>query len=141
MNEVHYFIPAHVVCQPAAEFCGEVELSVRESTGPAESAHGVTYFAVDTVVHIAGHDGAASFINVLSLLKNSDFQRGRLEGELVGCIDAGLPAANDCYIIKMFHRTLLYDAVSGILSVKDLLVKSMKGFADAIIKNCCFKCQ
>ena len=70
-------------------------------------AHG----AVDALLHLARHDGAAAVIDILTLVQGQDLQTGVQVGQLVGGEDTGLAAAQDDNIIIGAH-------------VRELLLKS-----------------
>ena len=74
VDQLHHLPGVHEVGEPAAELGGEVELSVREGPGPAEAAHGVAHRAVDALLHLARHDGAAAAVDVAPLLQDHHLQ-------------------------------------------------------------------
>ena len=111
VDEVHHFLGLDKVGEPAAELGGKVELAVGKGTRAAKAAHGMAHGAVDALLHLARHDGAAAVIDILTLVQGQDLQTGVQVGQLVGGEDTGLAAAQDDNIIIGAH-------------VRELLLKS-----------------
>ena len=111
VDEVHHFLGLDKVGEPAAELGGKVELAVGKSARAAKAAHGMAHGAVDALLHLARHDGAAAVIDILTLVQGQDLQSGVQVGQLVSGEDTGLAAAQDDNIIIGAH-------------VRELLLKS-----------------
>ena len=70
----------HEVGEPAAEGGGEVVLAVGEGARPAEAAHGVAHLAVDALLHLARHDGAAAVVDIRALVQGQHPERRGISG-------------------------------------------------------------
>ena len=99
VDEVHDLLGVHKVGEPAAEGGGEVVLAVREGARAAEAAHGVADFAVDALLHLARHDGAAAAVDVGALVQCHYLEAGVPEHQLVAGENARLAAAQNGNVI------------------------------------------
>ena len=106
LDEVHDLLGIHEVGEPAAEGGGKVEFAVGEGAGAAEAAHGVADLALDAVLHLPRHDGAAPAVDVPALLQDHHLQSGVLFHQLVACVDTGLSTANDGNVVSLAHDAL-----------------------------------
>ena len=103
VDELHDLPLGHEVGEPAAEGGGEIVLAVGEGARPAEAAHGVTHLAVDALLHLARHDGAAPGIDVGPLIQGDHLEARVAVHQLIAREDAGLAAADDGNVIACVH--------------------------------------
>ena len=72
LDQLHDLCRFHIIGEPTAKLCGEVELAVRECACTAEAAHGVAGFTVDAGFHLARHNGTFSGIDIFPLFHNNN---------------------------------------------------------------------
>ena len=98
-DKVHNLLLGHEVGEPAAKLGGEVVLAVGEGSRTAEAAHGIANLAVDALLHLARHDGAAAAVNVGALVDGDHLKAGAAAHQLVSGENTGLAAAEDGNVI------------------------------------------
>ena len=110
-DELHDLLLGHEVREPAAELGGEIVLPVGEGPGAAEAAHGVADGAVDALLHLPRHDGAAAVVDVMALVHDEDLQAGAVVDELIAGEDAGFTAAQNGDVVGAPHGWFLLVSV------------------------------
>jgi hypothetical protein len=105
-NQVHDLPGVHEVGEPAAKGGGEVVLPIGEGPRPAEAAHGIAHLAVDALLDLPGHDGAASGIDVGPLVQGDHLELRTPAHELIARKNTGLAAAQNGRVIACVHGDL-----------------------------------
>ena len=102
-DEGHDLLCGREIGEPAAEGGGEIVLAVGKGARPAEAAHGVTHLAVDALLHLARHDGAAPGIDVGPLIQGNHLEARVAVHQLIAREDAGLAAADDVVLGSIYN--------------------------------------
>ena len=82
----------------------KLNLPSEKAPRPAEAAHGIADLALDTVLHLAGHDGAAAAVDVAPLLQDHHLQLRISAHQLIARVDTGLSAADDGNVVSLVHH-------------------------------------
>ncbi len=103
VDEAHDLFLGHEVGEPAAERGGEVIFAVGKGAGAAKTAHGAAHLAVDALLHLARHNGAAAGIDIGPLIQGHHLEAGVAVHQLVPGENTGFAAAQNGNVIPCVH--------------------------------------